>query len=37
MTAEYRIRNIHNTLAGFCVRDGKSAVRWVRANARRLG
>ncbi len=37
MTAEYRTRNIHNTLAEFCVRDGKSAVRWVRANARRLG
>lgn len=37
MTAEYRIRGRHKTLAEFCVRDGKSAIRWVRANAKRLG
>jgi len=37
MTAEYRIRNLHQTLAQACVRDGKSAIRWVRANSKRLG
>ncbi len=37
MTAEYRIRNMHGTLATACVADGKSAVRWIRANAKRLG
>ena len=37
MTAEYRIRNLHGTLATACVADGKSAVRWIRANAKRLG
>ena len=37
MTAEYRIRNLHGTLAHKCVSDGKSAIRWVRANARKLG
>ena len=37
VTAEYRIRNLHGTLATACVEDGKSAVRWIRANARKLG
>ena len=37
MTAEYRIRNLHDTLAKNCVEDGKSAVRWIRANAKKLG
>jgi acetyl esterase len=37
MTAEYRIRNLHGTLAKACVEDGKSAVRWIRANAKKLG
>ena len=37
MTAEYRIRNLHGTLATACVEDGKSAVRWIRANAKKLG
>ena len=37
MTAEYRIRNLHGTLANACVEDGKSAVRWIRANAKKLG
>ena len=37
MTAEYRIRNLHGTLATACVADGKSAVRWIRTNAKRLG
>jgi acetyl esterase len=37
MTAEYRILSKHGTKAEKCVRDGKSAVRWVRENAGRLG
>lgn len=37
LTAEYRILGKHGTPAKYCVTDGKSAVRWVRANAARLG
>lgn len=37
MTADYRVFNRHRTLAVKCVEDAKSAVRWVRANAKRLG
>lgn len=37
MTAEYRVRNRHHTTPFECVKDGKSAVRWARANAGRLG
>jgi acetyl esterase len=37
MTAEYRIRNLHGTPATACVEDGKSAVRWMRAHAKKLG
>lgn len=37
MTVEYRVFNRHGTLAVKCVEDAKSAVRWVRANAKRLG
>ncbi len=37
MTAEYRIRNLHGTRAKACVEDGKSAVRWIRSNAKKLG
>ncbi|MDP7012320.1 MAG: alpha/beta hydrolase [Verrucomicrobiota bacterium] len=37
MTAEYRIRNMHGIRAKACVEDGKSAVRWVRSNAKNLG
>ena len=37
MTAEYRIRSLHDTLAKDCVEDGKSAVRWIRVNAKKLG
>lgn len=37
MTAEYRIRNMHGTRAKVCVEDGKSAVRWIRSNAKKLG
>ena len=37
MTADYRVRSRHETLARSCVADAKSAVRWVRKNAKRLG
>lgn len=37
MTADYRVASRHQTKAIDCVRDGKSAVRWLRANAERLG
>jgi len=37
ISAEYRVKNRHGTSAFECVADGKSAVRWVRANAARLG
>ncbi len=37
MTADYRVRTRHETKAVSCVADGKSAIRWVRANAKRLG
>jgi acetyl esterase/lipase len=35
--AEYRIKNTHGTTPLECVADAKSAVRWLRENARRLG
>ena len=37
MCAEYRVRKTHKTTPKECVMDGKSAVRWARANAGRLG
>jgi len=37
ISAEYRVKNRHSTTPFECVADGKSAVRWVRANAARLG
>ena len=37
MTADYRVASRHDARAVDCVRDAKSAVRWVRANADRLG
>jgi len=37
MTADYRVSSRHGTLAVKCVEDAKSAIRWVRANAKRLG
>lgn len=37
ITADYRVRSRHQTLADRCVADAKSAIRWVRANAKRLG
>jgi len=35
--ADYRVRDRHSTTPDKCVEDGKSAVRWLRANAARLG
>ena len=35
--AEYRIKSKHKTTPFECVEDGKSAIRWVRANAAKLG
>ena len=37
MAADYRVSARHGTKALHCVADGKSAVRWIRANAERLG
>jgi acetyl esterase/lipase len=37
MTADYRVASRHQAKVVDCVRDAKSAVRWVRANAARLG
>ncbi len=35
--ADYRVSSRHGTSPDKCVEDGKSAIRWVRANARKLG
>ncbi|MDH4238929.1 MAG: carboxylesterase family protein, partial [Phycisphaerae bacterium] len=32
ISAEYRVKNRHGTTPFECVADGKSAIRWVRAN-----
>ena len=37
MTADYRVASRHNVKAVDCVRDAKSAIRWVRRNAALLG
>lgn len=37
MTAEYRVQSRHGVKAVSCFRDAKSAIRWVRENAGRLG
>ncbi len=37
MTADYRVLSRHGTQAKECVQDGKSAIRWVRTHAERLG
>ena len=37
MAAEYRVRSRHKTTPFDCVADGKSAIRWIRANADKLG
>ncbi len=34
---DYRVSSRHGTLANVCVSDAKSAIRWVRKNASRLG
>jgi acetyl esterase/lipase len=35
--ADYRVKNRHGTTPDKCVEDGKSAIRWVRSNAGKLG
>lgn len=35
--ADYRIKSKHKTEPKACVSDGKSAIRWIRANAAKLG
>lgn len=37
MSADYRVASRHGTKAKECVQDGKSALRWARRNASRLG
>jgi acetyl esterase/lipase len=37
MTADYRVSSRNQTKANACVMDGKSAIRWIRQNAARLG
>jgi acetyl esterase/lipase len=37
MSANYRVKSRHGTSPRECVKDGKSAVRWIRSNASRLG
>ena len=37
MSAEYRVKSRHDTPPSECVKDGKSAVRWVRSHADELG
>jgi acetyl esterase len=37
MTADYRVESRHQVKAHQCVADAKSAIRWVRKNAKRLG
>jgi acetyl esterase/lipase len=37
ISAEYRVKNRHKTTPYECVKDGKSAIRWVRLHADKLG
>ena len=37
MTADYRVKSRQQTTPRECVADGKSAIRWVRIHAKRLG
>ncbi len=37
MAADYRVASRHQVKAASCVADAKSAIRWVRANAAKLG
>ena len=36
-SAEYRIESVHHTPPEACAEDARSAIRWLRMNARRLG
>ena len=35
--ADYRVKSRNNTQAIYCLKDAKSAIRWVRQNARKIG
>ena len=37
MVADYRVKNRQGTTPKECVMDGKSAIRWIRSNADKLG
>lgn len=37
ITAEYRVKGRHKTTPKECVKDGKSAIRWIRSHANELG
>ncbi len=37
ISAEYRVKNIHGTTPQECVKDGKSAIRYIREHAAELG
>lgn len=37
ISAEYRVKSRNNTSPRECVKDGKSAIRWIRQNAANLG
>ena len=37
ISAEYRVKSRHKTTPFECVKDGKSALRWIRQNATELG
>jgi acetyl esterase len=37
ISAEYRVKSRHKTTPRECVKDGKSAIRWIRQNAAELG
>jgi acetyl esterase/lipase len=37
LSAEYRVTRAHKTTPAECVKDGKSAIRWIRSHANELG
>lgn len=37
ITADYRVASRHGVKGADCVRDAKSAIRWIRTNSKRLG
>lgn len=37
IAVDYRVKSRHDVIPQDCVRDAKSAIRWVRTNAKRLG